>query len=200
MKLSNKFAISILSGALALSMVGCSSASPAPGNSVGKLVGSKLAANGSAYSVETVNVATNGMVGLINEAVSTYNNYKNSLINTEKLAQELDDDGESKGSIKNKVNEAKNCNLTTRANFQKSVDSFNARGMNRLYTITAAQVPAGIESENAVADYVVGLIGGDAQVFVSDIIEIPVLDDAEGTYTGGSMYLRYAYVAYPQAK
>lgn len=68
--------------------------------------------------------------------------------------------------------------------------------MGQVYAITSEEVPQGIENDEAVANYVASLITGNAKVYVSDPVQLPVLDDAEGTYTGNYTSLRFVYVEY----
>lgn len=193
MRKYTKLAAVVLAGAMALSMTACSTASAA---SMNELVNSSLAAKGSSYAVYNVDATSDETVSLVNEAVATYENYKNSLINTDDYAAKLDDDGDSAGRIESKVAEAKNRNLQTKANFEESLKSFNDRGMGTVYTVTAEQVPQGIENDEAVASYVAGLITGNAKVYISDPVQLPELDDAQGTYTGSYTSLRFVYVQY----
>lgn len=195
MKLANKFALSILSGALALSMAACSSSPAYSTASINALINDQLDSNGSAYTVVNADLYSDGMVSLVKEAVSTYQNYKNCLINTDELAQKLDDDDESRATIKNKVNAAKAENCQTRENFNKSLVSFNLRGIGRAYVLTGDVLHADVSDEAAIADYVAARINSDgAKVYVSDIVEAPVLDDDTGSYTGNCSYFRLVYI------
>lgn len=193
MKIYSKLAAAVLAGAMALSMTACSTASA---ESMNELVNASLAANGHSYAVYSVDVTDDDTVSLINEAVSTYKNYKDTLINTDDYTAELSDDDWSAGYIKNKVAQAKERNLETRANFEESLSSFNARGMGEVYTITAEQVPQGIDNDEAVAGYVASLLTGSAKVYISDAVQLPAMDDAEGTYTGAYTSLRFVYIQY----
>lgn len=192
MNLMKKAAAGALAGILALSMTACSS------SNLNAQINAKLAQSGSSYTVTSLNASESGTVSLIQQAVSVYQNYEDSLVNTDDLADDLDDDGRSASHIASEVSIAKGDNRNAKANFDAAVAAFAQNTQGKVYTLTSAEVPQGLENEDAVADYVAGLITGNAQVYVSDVIDVPVLDDDEGTYTGNATYLRYVYIQYAQ--
>lgn len=194
MKLTNKISVLAAAGAMLLSLAACGGTQAAD---INELINSQLAQSGSGYSVSAIDADKDETVSLITEAEKAYDDYRNSLINTEKLAADLDDDGEAAAYINTSVEKAKQANVQTKANFTKSLDSFNSRGMNRVYVLSDEDIGGSISDENAVARYVASLIDGNAGVYVSDVIYVPALDDASGTYTGGSTAMRYVYVEYP---
>lgn len=193
MKLMKKLAVGAIAVLMGVSMIACSTESAA---SMNELVNTRLAQSGSSYTVTGIDATADATVSLIKEAAATYANYKNSLTNTDDLAADLDDDGESTGTIANAVRGAKYQNLQTLANFEQSLKSFNDRGIGAAYTVTNENVSAGVYDEQAVANYVASQLTGSAKVYVSDVIEVPTLDDSEGTYTGNTTPMRYVYVEY----
>lgn len=194
MKTYNKIASVVIAGVMAASLSVCS-AFAASSSSVSALVNAQLASGGSAYTVEAVSASTDSTVSLIEEAVATYKSYKNYLVDTDKLADKLDSDGESSGTINNRVNAAKQKNLKTKSNFGESLASFDARGMDKVYTVTDEQVTGGVENEAAVASYISNLVTGNAKIYVSDVVELPKVED-NGEYTGENTALRFIYVEY----
>lgn len=163
------------------------------------MINSKLAANGAAYTVENADLTGDDTVALIDEAVDTYNNYKNSLVNIRDLVEDMIDDEEGRCVIENEALQARYRNTVARDNFEESLASFNARGIGKAYVITSTQVPQGLENEEAVADYVASLVTDDSLVYVSDIASLPILDDEGGTYTGNETFIRFVYIANGQA-
>lgn len=210
MKLIKKLCSVAAAAALALSLAACSSSDSAA--EMNSLINTSLAQKGSAYTVSAAD-ANSETVSLIKEAVETYDLYRNSLINTAKLESDLYDQAAeveesmsfselmysyvSYTDIINQVNKARMANLKTAANFQESVESLNSRGISKVYAIDGAAV--NVYDTQAVADYVAGLVTEDSEVYVSDLIELPVLDDDIGTYTGQCTSMRYAYIK-PAAK
>lgn len=198
MKLTKVFLLGLAAGALALNLAACSESA----SKRAELVNQSLAASGTAYTVQSFDSNAGETVSLIKEAASTYANYKRSLVNINDLAKQLKDDNyaPSDGHYRSEMNRAKASNLQTRDNFAESLASFNARGIGAAYEITSAEVPEGLENEDAVAKYVATLVKGNAKVYISDVIPLPVLDDDEGAYTGNCTYLRYAYIEYTDAQ
>lgn len=193
MRLSKKMATGIMAGILALSMTACSSTSVASSANIAALVNSS-----SSYTVSSFDSVSSDTVSLIKEAVETYANYKNCLTNTTEYSNHLKNTlgySSSDETYKYSMKLAKAGNVTAKNNFAESLASFNARGIGSAYAITTDEV-ADLNDDTAVASYVASLLTGDATVYVSDVIDVPVLDDDEGTYTGNCTHMRYVYIQY----
>lgn len=193
MKLTKTFLFGITAGALALCMTACAGSSAA----LNQKVNQSLARSGAAYTVADFDAGEDSTVKLIKEAVSTYENYQSSLIDTQKLAKKMKDDGyaETSAHFLSEMSIARAANRTARDNFAQSLASFSARGIGKAYAVTTAEV-ADLNSSEAVANYVASLVAGNARVYISDILPMPILDDGEGSYTGECAYMRYVYIQY----
>lgn len=192
MTFTKKLAAGAIAGILALSMTACSTAAS---TNVNELINQSLASSGSTYTVSSFDSVSSDTVSLIKEAAKTYSNYASYLENTDDLVDDLESEDASPSEIANALSTSKQRNLKTRSNFEQSLASFSARGIGEAYVISTAEVPE-LDSDEAVAAYVASLLTGDAKVYVSDVISIPELDDAEGTYTGSCSYMRYVYIEY----
>lgn len=203
MRISRKLAAGAIAALMCVSMTACSAASSASAVSMNELVNASLAQSGSSCTVTEIDASSDAVAGLIEEAISAYSEYKNHLTNTASLRSSLTNATNSDGTYKyrkqevnRKVKTAMNANLNNYNNFLQSVQSFKDRGIGAAYAITSEEVPAGVYDTQAVADYVASLLTGDARVYVSDVIEVPVLDDDEGSYSGYVVPIRYVYVEY----
>jgi len=215
MKLKRISALIAAVSIAAVSLVGCGE-QPVDMNA---LVNESLAKSGSAYTVSAVSV-DNETVSLIKEAASTYDTYRSTLVDTDKYMNQLVEDAQAEAEeaaeqgdytsyaesifmgtdsyIIAQTYRMKKKNLQTRANFEQSVASFNDRGINKAYVITGAEVAGGPYDNQGVADYVASLLTDNAEVYISDVIEVPVLDDEYGTYTSKGSPMRYVYIKYAE--
>lgn len=191
MKLIKKLAAGVLAGALALSMTACSSVD------MNQLVNAKLAASSSSYTVQDFDVNTD-TVALIQKAEDTYTTYLNALTNTDDLADELDDEGysSSNGRYQSLMSIAKENNRIAKQNFESALDALNKDGLTEVYTIQWDDIGGDVADTDLVAQYVASLLTGNAKVYISDVVNIPVLDSSDGDYTGASSALRYVYIEY----
>lgn len=190
MKFIRRLAIGTVAAVLVLNITACSAQS----TRMTELVNENLAASGSTYTVTQASATAE----LINYAASVYKDYRVSLTNTELLPDDLLSSNPklSDDEIESYVASAKASNLALQASFYKSLTSLNEQGLSSAFIITNEDVEGKLNDSKAVAEYVASKLTGNARIYVSDDIQVPVLDDNEGTYTGKQTNLRYVYIQY----